>query len=84
MSEHPWDTDSICTIMKDEREIDSLWDGEWFVQVGIPNITRIRAYGEPGHMAMLPWFAVYNGDEILMRVPAHKVGVTYKVIPDES
>ena len=44
------------------------------MKVGEPQgITRIVAYGEPGEMCYLPWFAVYVGDEMIERINATDV-----------
>ena len=66
------------TILEDDREIQAIWTSEqcgWdIVHTGVSrdDCTKIVAYGEPGEHAWIPWFAVYNGDVLVVRVPAHK------------
>ena len=71
---------SIETIMEDERPIESIWwndDDGTHCEVGRGGITAIQAYGENGHMAVVPWLAVMKGNEISHRVPAHQVEIVY-------
>ena len=49
----------------------STKEGRW------KNCDAIRAYPEPGQMAMVPWFAVYRDGVVIARVPAHFVEVGY-------
>jgi len=77
--------DKVKEMMHDGRPIkliqwDDKEDGQY--QVGFCGCTAIRAYGEPGSMAMVPWLAVYVGEEIVCRVAAHKVTVNYDLTPD--
>ena len=70
----------VKTILKDERTIIRIdWDtedGSRFL-VGEGGVTAIVAYGEPGEYCLVPWLAVYKGDEIVHRVPAGQVMVSY-------
>lgn len=71
----------IIGMLQDEREISAVWflceDGGGY-SVGTVGTTKIAAYGEPGHMASIPFIAVYGGDELLVRIPATAVSVHYK------
>ena len=71
----------IKKIHEDDREIEALhWndpDGSCF-HAGMFECTKIVAYGEPGIHCDLSFFAVYTGDEIISRVPATQVQVSYK------
>jgi hypothetical protein len=72
-------------IIEDDRPIHFLtyaarpdcpaWD--CLAWVGRDGITKIVAYGEPGHMANRPWFAIYKGDHLFARVAAEHVVVWY-------
>jgi hypothetical protein len=42
-----------------------------------PSITEIRAYDEPGQMGWVPYYAIYRGEHLYARVPAHLVMVVY-------
>lgn len=70
------------TIAEDTREISGLFfdDAEGSqIRVGDGRTTKIEAYLEAGDGAFVPWFAVFNGDEIRSRVNAMKIGtVVYK------
>jgi len=70
------------TIIEDEREIKALYfddeEGSQFV-VGEFEITKIEAYGEPAEYCLVPWFAVYRGDQIHQRLPAGRVRVVYVI-----
>ena len=35
------------------------------------NCTHIEAYEEPGQMSMVPFYAIFSGENIIARVPAH-------------
>ena len=71
----------MTTILEDKRPIKGLTNerqGCNFAWVGQGGVTRIEAYGEPGHMAMLPWFAVWHDDHLAGRVSADHVAVVYE------
>ena len=60
----------IKTLLEDTREIEGVYrDGSWWA-VGIDGCTSIIAYPEMGQMAHVPWFAIFNGDDIVKRVDA--------------
>ncbi len=69
---------NVPEILEDDREINAIWiDDQWGWVVEEPRVshdvcTGIIAYGEPGQHCLLPWFAVYNGDDIVARVPAQQ------------
>jgi hypothetical protein len=71
------------TILDDKRPIEGLYfmDSDCTsYQVGFNGVSAIKAYGEPGQHCMLPYFAVYDyGDNIITRIPAGMVQVTYIV-----
>ena len=58
------------------RELRSECDSEWCV--GRNGCTRIVAYDESGEMFFVPWFAIYFGDEVKVRVPARTLSVHYQ------
>lgn len=68
----------------DTREIaGAYWpvEGTEGFTVGVNGVTRIEAYDENGQMAMVPWVAVFKGDQICCRAPAAQMSVHYKM-PD--
>lgn len=73
----------MLTIPEDKREIQAIWlddQNGWSVGRASPSgftalCTRIVAYEELGQMACVPWFAVYDGDVLVVRVPAHRCQV---------
>ena len=46
-------------------------------EVNAGGCTKIEAYGEPGEFCLIPWLAVWVGDEIRTRIPAIMVQVVY-------
>lgn len=71
------------TILTDDREIDGIWyPGEdtagYCVSSASHRCEKIVAYSENGHMAPIPFFAVYRDGEIFARIPANLVEVQYK------
>lgn len=68
-------------LSKDPRPIQVIvWNGdpnESHFKVGQNGTTAIVAYDESGHMASVPWIAVFKGDEIVCRVQADAVTVSY-------
>jgi len=60
------------TVLEDMRKIKALHcdlgEETHSFFVGEGGITRIEAYAENGHMALVPWFAVYKGEEIAVRM----------------
>lgn len=65
-----------CLIYDDPRPIQSIVGeiGFWSTSSGL----RIVAYKEHGQGDYVPYYAVYRGDEIVARVPASLVAVTYE------
>lgn len=68
-------------LSQDPRPITSVvWvrssEGECY-RVGHNDITRIEAYDESGHMANIPWIAVFKGDDIVLRTAAEHVDISY-------
>lgn len=72
-------------ILNDEREISRIAEGpagyDEVAGVGRHGVTKITAYGEPGEYCLIPFYAVYKDDEIIMRVPAAKLAVFYAQSP---
>lgn len=71
---------AVPTILEDRRPIKSIWfedEAGSCYRVGSAGVTRIEAYGEPGQGAYVPFFAVWKGDHLAWRVPAHLVSVAY-------
>ena len=69
-------------IRDDGRTIQSISSvtspAEYGWHVGGPSgTTAIVPYPEAGQMAEVTWFAVYVGDELRWRVPAHDMIVEY-------
>lgn len=64
--------EEIQSMLQDDRPI--LWVawpyGSALMKVGMGGVTKIVAYGEPGHMANIPWLAIYKGDVLWQRVDA--------------
>jgi hypothetical protein len=52
-------------------------EGYYIWTVGRNGITKIEPYGENGHMAPIPWLAIWKGEEITARVPADKFVIHY-------
>ena len=65
-------------LSKDARPIAAIvWDGPEYFRVGQSDVTAIEAYDESGHMAPVPWIAVFKGDVIVCRVQADHVTISY-------
>jgi len=74
------ETKKVPTIVEDERPITSVFcgpSGNNFT-VGTENITAIIAYNECGEYAHVPWVAIYRGEEIAYRYPAHQLAIGYE------
>ena len=78
--------DSRTELTKDERTIKSVWflnEGGGGYEVGDRfGTTKITAYAESGHMAMIPWIAIWKGNEISVRVTAEAVIIHYAPVSD--
>lgn len=66
-------------LSQDDRTITAVW---WVaesggIRVGEAGVTSIEAYDESGHMACIPWIAVYEGTHLRMRIPADAVSIQY-------
>lgn len=73
---------SVTPIVLDPRTVATIAfspgnDGFAYA-VGTNGVSRIVAYWENGMMAPVPWFAVFIGDEIMARVPAQMVFISYQ------
>lgn len=40
-------------------------------------VSKIEAYDEHGQMDWVPWIAIFHGDEIWVRLPAHNLKISY-------
>ena len=58
------------SMLEDTRDIKQISLGDNWWAVGRDAVTKIVVYGENGMHCDLPWFAVYQGDEIVSRVNA--------------
>lgn len=72
----------VPLIYDDCREIKAIWfpgEDAGGYSVGSKNYsaTKIVAYKEHGQMDFVPFFAVYDGDHLECRIPAHMVMVVY-------
>ena len=67
------------SILKDKRKIKALSCdlSRYTWRVGQDGITKIEAYGENGHMAEVIWFAVWAGDEIILRMEGTGKSISY-------
>lgn len=65
-------------LSKDARPIAGIFHGPAHRYVGTDGVTKIVAYDEHGQYGWVPWYAVYQGDEIFERIPATEWGVQYK------
>ena len=74
-------TDDRTELTKDPRPITEVhWiAGSGGHSIGYHGVTKIEAYCECGHWSMIPWIAVYKGDQIWIRFPADAVSIYYKV-----
>lgn len=70
-------------LSKDTRPIEAVYftDGEGGFLVGAKyrngEVTGIEAYDESGHMANIPWVAVFMDGKLAVRVPADRVSIHY-------
>lgn len=73
----------VPSMLDDKREIDQVYffgaEAGYFA-VGRNGTEKIVVYGEPGHMALIPWIAVYKEGQIVYRFPAEQVQICYVVI----
>lgn len=73
-----------CAIYDDPREIEAIhwmgYDPPAFA-VGRAGVTAIVATRECGEHAYVPWLAVYRGDDVTDRLPAHHVHIVYRRTP---
>lgn len=67
------------SILEDNREIKALScdlaQHTW--RIGVSGVTKIEAYGECGHMAKIPWFAVWVDGKLSLRMDSHGKSVSY-------
>lgn len=70
----------IPTILEDERPIIAVyWVNGDQCSVGVMGVTAIKAYGECGSEALMPWLAVFHGEEISSRFSAQEVEIVYRI-----
>ncbi len=74
-------SDIVALIYDDPRPIAGVYfhhgEDAGGYTVGFSNVTKIIAYREHGPGDFMPFFAVYQGDHLQARVPAHAVYVNY-------
>lgn len=75
-------SETVSSIMDDPRPIKKLMFLWRSVEVGKKGVTEIVCYREAGQMAHVPWFAVYVGDDLRLRVSGADVAVFYKKVGD--
>lgn len=75
------------TILEDDREIKQVnfndEDDDYFAvgckgAYGSEVCTKIEAYAERGLHCDIPYIAIYCGDRIKRRLPAHMVEIVYE------
>lgn len=75
-------------MFEDPRPIERIWSAndmdDFSYRVGYGSTTNIVAYQEPRNGAMIPWIAVYGGDEILLRIPASACVIEYFIKGEEK
>jgi hypothetical protein len=67
------------SVLEDKRNIVALSCdlAKYTWRVGVDGVTKIEAYGEPGHMAKIPWFAIWINDELSLRMDGTAKTVSY-------
>ena len=72
------EADHRTELTQDTRPIKSIYfigeNAEGYV-VGYADVTKIEPYSEYGQTSMVPWIAVFIGNEISMRVAAEHVSI---------
>lgn len=66
----------VTKMLQDTRTIESIWlsaekDLNWTIEQH--EVDKIEVYGEPGQGAMVPWFAIWIGGKIRVRVNAARI-----------
>lgn len=67
-------------LSKDTRPIQTIFIGDDYQRrhdVGQYGVTKITAVDETGEMAYVPWFEVWRGDALYVRVNSAFVGEVY-------
>lgn len=66
-------------MMDDNGKIEGIWwEPDGAMSVGMQCITKIECYREPGQCAHVPWFKVWEGDNLKHRINGAMIGgVTY-------
>lgn len=71
--------DMKSPILTDKRQIVAIyWDDGESSQLGENGVTDIVAYGEVGPYTIVPWIAIYEEDELSVRVPASHLTIQYE------
>lgn len=52
--------------------------GAW--HLGYGGVTKIKAYYENGDGAVVPWIAVYKGDNVVVRAAAYRGIIEYESV----
>jgi hypothetical protein len=69
-------------MITDKREIKIVCNDEACVtmwKVGAGGVTKIECYGEYGEYAVIPFLAIYKGEQIIERSPALKFRIVYEI-----
>lgn len=70
----------IKNMLEDPRQIDHVNNESaafTVAAVGLNGVTKIVAYGENAEFCLVPWLAVYKGDEIAQRIAATGLSIYY-------
>ena len=72
-------------MLKDPRPIKWIsWaDGNGFIEVGQAGVTRIECYAELGQHCLVPWLAVYCGEQLWQRMDSMGKEIGYFIKRDK-
>ena len=68
------------SMIQDEREILSIGESTGqhdIARVGSHGVTKITAYEEEYNESVIPFIAVYRGNDISFRIPAKDLAIFY-------
>jgi hypothetical protein len=65
-------------LIYDDREIAAISGHGFEFIVGQNHVTKIEAYGEAGQCGVVPWAAVYEGENIVFRTDLAGMTIEYK------
>jgi hypothetical protein len=75
----------VKRMLEDDREIIALYwpDGRRHIVGDSYGVTKLEVYGEPGdYGCVLPWIALWVGEQLNLRVPAGHVTIEYKHVTE--